>query len=490
MRKLSPTSWVTAQNLFKQGFSIALFAIQAPMLGPHAFGLIALVMVFIGFCEAVLEIAATDALVSVTDIDERHYATMTTVNVVAGVVLGVLIFAGAPWIAANLREPELTSILRFMAPLPILTVLTSAPSAACRRELNFQPLVTRIVLSTTVGGAVGLILTFLQYGVWALVWQATLQRVLNVAILWRLVKIPFRLGFSAPHFRELRRYGGPMALSQVMAWAGDQIPRYVLGLYLGASELGLFSLAARLCEIVTQLAVSPRYGVARIEMRQFRENHAGINEAMRRILVQMSALAFPLCVGGAAVMPSLFSAWLNARWSGGVLPAQLMLLGIVPQVTHYALSAAILGANRQSAIAINATAQTIILTLVSLVFAPLGLYAATAAIACRPLLTSVFPLMFARRYCDIEPGKVLSAQLPALSAACISGIVAFAGQWLLAPHVNSVALLVLLVLAGGITYAAASAWLMPEFAAQMSARLGRRRSPDPVSAGRPEPPAQ
>jgi teichuronic acid exporter len=472
--KLSPTSWLTAQNLFKQGFAIALFAIQAPMLGPHAFGLIALVMVFIGFCEYVLEIPATDALVSVSNIEARHYSTMTTVNVISGFVIGALIFALAPLIAASFREPELTTILRFMAPLPMLTVLTSAPNAACRRELHFEPLVTRMLISTTLAGVVGLVLTFLHYGVWALVWQATLQRVLNVAILWRLVKMPFRLGFSATHFHELRRYGGPMALSQVMAWAADQIPRYILGFYLGASELGLFSLAGRLADIVLQLAVSPRFGVARIEMRQFRDKRDGINEAMRRILVQMSALTFPLCIGGAVVMPLLFSVWLNARWAGGVLPAQLMILGIMPQVTHYALSAALLGVNRQSSIAINATAQTVALTLVSVIFAPFGLYPATAAIATRPLVTSVFPVMFARRYCSIEPKRVLTAQLPALLAACITGAVTFAAQWALMPYMSAIVLLAVLVVVGGMTYAVLATLLLPDFAAQLTAKLPAR----------------
>jgi teichuronic acid exporter len=474
LARISPTSWVTAQNLFKQGFSIALFAIQAPMLGPRAFGLIAMVMVFIGFCESVLEIAATDALVSVKNIDERHYSTMTTVNVVFGVALGALIFAFAPYIAASFREPELTSILRVMAPLPIFTVLASAPNAACRRELQFQPLVTRVLVSTAIGGIVGLTLTFMHYGVWALVWQATVQRVLNVAILWRLVKLPFRMGFSQPHFQELRRYGGPMAVSQVMAWASEQIPRYILGFFLGASELGLYSLAGRLCEIVTQLAVSPRYGVARLELRQYIDQRAGIEEAMRRILMHMSALTFPLCIGGAVVMPLLFTAWLNARWTGGVLPAQLMMLGIMPYVTHYALSAALLGVNRQSAIAINATAQAITLTIVSAVFAPFGLLAATAAIACRPLLTSVFPVVFAQRYCGIAPKGVALAQLPALLAACATGAAVFGLKLLLEPYVSTVPLLVLLVLAGAVVYGALISRLMPEFAAQFTARIPAR----------------
>jgi O-antigen/teichoic acid export membrane protein len=466
--------WVTAQNLFKHGFAIALFAVQAPMLGPKAFGLIALVMVFIGFCESVLEIAFTDALVSVKDIDERHYSTMTTVSVVSGVALGALIVALAPYIAAGFREPELTSILRFMAPLPIFTVLACGPNAACRRELQFQPMVTRVFISTTVSGVVGLILTLAHFGVWALVWQATVVRVLNLAILWQLIKLPFRMGFSAPRFRELRRYGAPMVVSQTMSWGGEQIPRYILGLFLGASELGLFSLASRLCDIVLQLTLSPRFGVARIEMRRYIDQRAGIEVAMRRTLVHMSALAFPLCVGAAVVMPLLFTAWLDARWQGGVLAAQLLMLGIMPFVTHYALSAALLGVNRQSAIAINATVQTITLILVSAAFAPFGLYAATAAIACRPLLTAAIPMYFARRYCGMAAKGVLLAQMPALLAACITGAVVFGLKLVLAPYLGSVTLLVLLVLVGAVTYGVLLTLLLPEFAAQLSARLPAR----------------
>jgi O-antigen/teichoic acid export membrane protein len=48
---LSATSWLTTKTVFSQVFAILLFAIQAPVLGPRAFGLMSVVMVFVGFCE-------------------------------------------------------------------------------------------------------------------------------------------------------------------------------------------------------------------------------------------------------------------------------------------------------------------------------------------------------------------------------------------------------------------------------------------------------
>jgi hypothetical protein len=150
-----------------------------------------------------------------------------------------------------------------------------------------------------------------------------------------------------------------------------------------------------------------------------------------------------------------------------------MMLGVMPYVTHYALSAVLLGMNRQSSIAINATAQTLTLVLVSAAFAPLGLYPATAAIACRPLITATIPVVFARRYAGIAAKGVLLAQLPALLAACATGALVFGLKLLLAPYLGSVALLLWLVLAGVVAYGALIGLLLPEFAAQLTARLPR-----------------
>jgi PST family polysaccharide transporter len=472
-RGLSPASWIAAQNLFAQGFGLLLFAIQAPLLGPRAFGLITLVMVFLGFVEWVLEIASTDALVSVRDIDARHYATMTTANALFAGAIGIVVFACANPIARLFHEPELASILRWMSPLPLISALASAPNAASRRELQFKPLAIRVLVSIVAGGSVGLVLTFMHFGVWALVWQAMVQRLVNVSVLWRLVDVPFRFGWSTPQFRELWRYAAPMLVSQTMSWSASQIPRFILGLYLGASELGLFSLASRIQEIVLQVALSPVFAVARVKMREHLDDPSGLQAALQRLLRQMGLLCFPLCIGAAAVMPVLFKVWLDARWSGGVPVAQLLILGAMPYVTHYGLSAALLGMNRQSLVAVNATVQTLATVIVVFIFAPLGLVAATAAIALRPLATAVIPMAFTRRHFRLSVGTVLRAQGPVFLAAVIMGLVVLALEFTLAAHLGSGVLLTLLISAGVLSYATLIVLLEPDLAAPYLERLPR-----------------
>jgi O-antigen/teichoic acid export membrane protein len=355
-------------------------------------------------------------------------------------------------------------MLRCMAVMPLVSALATAPNAYSRRAMQFKPLAVRVLISVLLSGILGLVLTLFGFGVWALVWQAIVQRLLNVGVLWRLVPIKFQVRFSRPHFNELWRYAGPMLLSQSMAWSGSQIPRFILGLFLGAAELGLFSLASRIHEILLVLTLSPSFAVARVTMREHSPHSAGLNDAIAQLLARMAMLCFPVAVGGAAVMPVLFLVWLDARWAGGVHVAQFMLLGAMPFATHYALSAALLGMNKQASVAVNSTVQTISIVVVTALFAPLGLNPAAAAIAFRPLVTAPIPMYFARKQCGVPTGLVLRAQLPLFAAAILMGAGVWLIETLLAPVLKPGEVLLAAITSGAILYPLFCLWLAPRSA--------------------------
>jgi PST family polysaccharide transporter len=325
-----------------------------------------------------------------------------------------------------------------------------------------------------VGGILGMSLALLDCGVWALVAQTMVQRVLNVAILWRLVPVRFQLKISAAHFNELWQYAGPMMWSQMMSWTAVQLPRFLLGLYLGAADLGIFSLASRFNDIVVQLTVAPAYVVARIQMREFIADRSGFDSAVRRLLQQMAFLCFPVCIGGAVAMPVLIGAWLDPRWAGGVVASQLMLLGAMPYVSHYALSAALLATNKQSQVAVNSTFQSITTAAVVPIFAPLGLTAAATAIALRPLVSASIPAVLARRHCGIPIRLVLLAQTPIMGAAVMMGCVVWLVRSLLVSNIGGVLLLPVLIAAGALSYAVFVRLMAPDLARTYSSRFLRR----------------
>jgi O-antigen/teichoic acid export membrane protein len=456
---------VTAQTAFTQGFGFLLFAIQAPLLGPRPFGLLSIVMIFAGFVESVLGECATETLISIPHAEPEHFAAMNTVAIVISATFGLAFFAGAAPIAAWFHEPELVPITRCLAVLPLLSIVAAPANAASKRDMQFQPLALRTIVSLIAGGAVGIGLTLLKFGVWALVWQILTQKLVAAIVLWQAVPLRFRLGASRRHAMDFPRYAAPLLVSRCMSWAAGSVPRFILGTFLGASDLGIMSLASRLADIAVQVFIVPRYAVARVALRRYAVDRSGLDGAIRDLVFRYALLSVPVCIGGAAIIPTLFHAWLDPRWYAGIVPGQLLLLTCVPYVTIFTVGALLMALNQQRAEAWLETTQTLGAVVFVAIAAPFGLIVCAAAIALRPFVLLPLPLRMANK-CGVTAMEILRPQLPLLMSAVAMGAVVSALQYALTPLMKDLALLPILIAAGGAVYAAIIAVQYPEMAAR------------------------
>ena len=462
---------MTVQTVLTQVIGLALFAIQAPLLGPTAFGVFSFVMVFVGFCELVLNGGVTEALISIRAIEAEHFAVVTTVTALFSLVLGVAVFAAAHPLAGFCGEPATYPLFRWMAILPVITSFAAAPNAAAKRDMQFRALAVRAILGWLVGGIVGVVLAIRGYGAWALVWQALIQRVVSVVTLWLSVPIPLRFAWSPRHFEDVWHFTAPIVLASTMGWAAGQIPRLILGIFLGTTDLGLYSMAARLSDILVQTAIVPSTVVARVSLLRFATSSQGRDEAIGNLMRRMSVLCFPLAVGGAALLPPLFHVWLDPRWFGGILPSQIMLLMAVALVTNQMANTILMAFNEQHYDALVSTLQTVAIVLLVLVFARFGLLIAVLAIALRPVLMLPLQLAILARRCALRARVLLSPQLPALVAAALAGALVCLIRPLLEARLGSGGALVLLGFAGAALYALFLTLLSRQAAAVL---LGRR----------------
>ncbi len=447
---VSPVVWLTSERVTQQGLSLILFAVLAPILGPRPYGLFALVMVFVGFCEAILLEGAVEALVTVDDLHHLHTTVANLTNSLVALVFGVVMFASAPAIAAALHDAEFRNVMWALAPMPLLTTLSAAPIAVLRRSLKFKQLAIRSILGLTIGGVFGIVLAVAGAGVWALVLQVLAQRIAELVIGWIAVPVRFGLTWSAPHFRELR----PVALNIFGArilGMHAQLARLVLGFTLGPTDVGLFALGSRFQDIIVNTMAVPRTAVGRIELRAAKIGSTEFQRDFTKMVQNASILSFPFFLGTAALAPSLFHLWLKQQWQAGIVPAQLILLGGVPMVLFYSFDAALLAGNLSSVVRRIASLQFVTVGVTVLCAAPFGLTATCLALAVRPWLLLPFIFIIFRRATNIQ-GR--SALLPSVHA--LIGAVIMAGAlslpFLHPSWSNDVFFLALRVVAGIVMY--------------------------------------
>ena len=221
--------WLTSERVTQQALSMILFAVLAPILGPRPYGVFAIVMVFVGFCELILLEGAVEALVTVEDLDHLHTTVANLTNSLMALVFGLAMSALAPAIAAALHDAEIRNVMWALAPMPVLSTLSAVPIAVLRRSLKFKQLAIRSILGLTIGGVFGIVLAVAGAGVWALVLQVLAQRIAELVIGWIAVPVRFGLTWSAPHFHELRPVALNVFTARMMSLVTGQLPRLVLG---------------------------------------------------------------------------------------------------------------------------------------------------------------------------------------------------------------------------------------------------------------------
>ena len=179
---------------------------------------------------------------------------------------------------------------------------------------------------------IGIIAGLAGAGVWALTLQLLTQRLAEFVIVWIAAPVRPGFGWSRSHFRELSPVALNVLVARTMSVANGFLPRLILGYTLGATELGLFTLANRFLEVIVQTAIVPPTSVGRIELRDSTPGSPEFTRTFAKIAQGASLLSFPILLGAAALAPDLFRLWLGERWQDGIVPAQLLLLSGLPLV--------------------------------------------------------------------------------------------------------------------------------------------------------------
>jgi O-antigen/teichoic acid export membrane protein len=447
---ISPVAWLTIERVTQQALWLILFAILAPILGPRPYGLFAIVMVFVGFCELVLLEGTVEALVTIDRLETEHIHVANLVNIGVSIAFGIVMSVLAPWLGNFFHDDEMKVVIWILSPMPLLSALSAPPIAVMRRSLQYKQLAIRSILGLSVGGVFGIIVGLMGGGVLALALQVLAQRIAELTISWITVPVRFGCAWSPKLFDELRPVAVNVLMARMASLMTGQFPRIVLGYVLGPTQVGFFSLANRFVDIIIHTSVVPLTQIARIELRAKQSGTAEFALHIARVMQNVSMLSFPCFLGLAALAPELFRLGLDHRWAPGIVPTQLMLLSGLPLAVFYSIDAALLATNLSSLFRKMAHWQGLTLVVTVLCAAPFGLTITCLALAIRSWIAVPALLIIFCRSCHIPIYQVLLSPLhPLIGAICMA---AFLSLPFLHPEWLNVGIDVLLLTGTGILF--------------------------------------
>jgi PST family polysaccharide transporter len=205
-----------------------------------------------------------------------------------------------------------------------LSALGGIHQALLKRRLEYRTLGMQNFAATVVGTATGLVLAWRGGGIWCLVGQQLASAGCLTVVAWRATRwIPgFQLGLA--ELRELGSFSVHITGGALLDFVNRRADDFLIGVFLGTTALGYYSLAYKLLLTFTRLISSPFNSVAFSAFSRLQNEPQERRIMFHRLAQTVAALAFPAFLGLAAVAPDLVRVGFGAAWLPSVPVLQIL----------------------------------------------------------------------------------------------------------------------------------------------------------------------
>ena len=252
----SGLGWDVAGTFLKQISVLVVTIILARLLTPEEFGVVGMAMVFISLSQVFIDVGLSQGVIQSKTNNQVVYSTIFYINIIAGIAIGLVGFLAAPFVADFFEKPEVLNVLRWLCLMPFISSLGNMHTTLYTKELNFKILTYRIVISTVVGGVVGIVMAYLNYGVYALVGQQLTTISLSVLFLWIRSNWTPTLEFSYSQIKGILNFSMYIFFDNLLRRFFQKIDTLFIGKYFSAAALGYYSRAESLNAQIDQYTSS------------------------------------------------------------------------------------------------------------------------------------------------------------------------------------------------------------------------------------------
>lgn len=306
--------WSSAERFSVQGIQFLVMIRIARVLSPSDYGLVGMLAIFIAVSDSLINSGFSQALIrkqSRTDIDN---CTVFFFNIVVSLILYVILFFIAPWVAVFYREPQLCSLMRVLCLIVIIYSLGVVQRAILTAKIDFKTQTKASAVAAIISGGVGIFMAYTGFGVWTLVCQQLLNAGLNTFLLWIFSHWRPHLCFSWQSFKELFSFGSKLMISGLLDTIYNNLFQLIIGKVFSARSLGYYSRAQ-------QFADFPSSNITRILQRvtypvlcNIQDDDKKLAESYRKLLKISAFVMFPMMIGLAAVAYPFIDIVLGEKW--------------------------------------------------------------------------------------------------------------------------------------------------------------------------------
>lgn len=306
--------WSGLERFSVQGIQFLVMIIMARLLTPRDYGLVGMVAIFIAVAQSLVDSGFSQALIRKQNRTEIDNSTVFYFNIVVGILLYLILFVIAPWVADFYESPELTALMRVVCLSVVFNSLVVVQRALLTINIDFKTQAKASLAAAIVSGVVGVGMAYSGFSYWSIVAQQLVNLGLNTLLLWIFARWRPQWIYSWNSFGELFTFGSKLLASGLLDVLYRNMYLLVIGKVFTASSLGHYTRAHQFAEFPSSNLTGIMQRVTYPVLCQIQDDDERLALIYRRFLRVSAFLMFPLLIGLSAVAKPFILLLLKEQW--------------------------------------------------------------------------------------------------------------------------------------------------------------------------------
>lgn len=286
--------------------------ILARLLSKSDFGVVGYAVTVIGFLDVVKDLGVGAALIYHRD--EKAVPTAFWLGLATNTLFCLTAWIGAPLVGDFFNDDRAVWVTRILALNFPLGALGAIHETLLVKQLAFNQKFIPDFSRSIAKGAISMTLAFSGFGPWSIILGQLGGVAVSTIVLWKMVDLKPLTSFSFDASRKLFEFGIPLVGMNIVSVFVLNVDYLLVGRYLGAEALGVYTLAFRvpemtvlqLCNIVAQV-IFPLFA-------KIRDDADALARGFLQTARYVSLITVPAGVGMALLAEPFVLVVLGEKW--------------------------------------------------------------------------------------------------------------------------------------------------------------------------------
>jgi O-antigen/teichoic acid export membrane protein len=457
----SNVRWILLSQSVRVLAQLIGVTVLARLLPPRSYGVMALATIVINLALLFRDMGSSAAIIQAKVLTPTLSATVHWANVALGLSIGVVVAISGPLMSAVFHEPALAKILFLLAFVFPIGSFSIVHQALLERESRFRLVVTAEIIAALMGLILAILAALLGAGVYSLVLQVFTTMLISTIGIVLLSDFRPSWNWSRRDFHTIAAFGGNLSAFNFLAYLARNSDSIVIGRFLGATALGIYSIAYRIMLLPVQnLTWVATRALFPIMSRQGNQ----LSEIAALYLKAVGLIAFvsaPMMAGLFALRELFVDVVLGEKWhSAAALLAWLAPVGVIQSLVSTTGSVSMARGRTDLLLRLGVLGSLLQIS-GFLIGSTWGIEGVAAGYLCASVLNAVPALHFTGRLIGVTVGMLARRVAPAMTVALVmAGILSLALRSISIYIVDKRVQLLLLTILGASFYGAMALWLV------------------------------